>query len=272
LSQGDDSDVLVYGGLAHGISVGDVLLVYDIDAGRTFMGKATVKDSYATCATIVPDPPIRGDRTFYCKLIPNFDKLRVYYDLSTVTNLPDAVHPYYTAQPENAVILIYNAPGFEDKYLFSFGASGDDDVFSDNVGHRFLTPVPVDKVMEILNEMFRFRRLLATPKSVNVDGGVKEMSSATAIQVVFHSVKRQHTKMELDMTLGWHEDKTSPSIETPLGYKTDIKVKQLDGRHTRQSYLNRSDWYGFSITNLTGVELFAYVICFSTHNLTICLY
>ena len=46
-------------------------------------------------------------------------------------------------------------------------------------------PVPVDKLMEILNEMFRFRRLLATPKSVNVEGGVEEMSSATTSNVVF---------------------------------------------------------------------------------------
>ena len=87
--------------------------------------------------------------------------------------------------------------------------AGGDDVFSDNVGHRFLMSVPMDKVSEILNEMFRFRRLLATPKSVNVEGGLEEMSSATAIHVVFHSVKRQRTKMELDMTLGWHEDQTS---------------------------------------------------------------
>jgi hypothetical protein len=201
--------------------------------------------SYATCATIVPDPPIRDDRTFYCRLIPNYDKLRIHYDLSTVTNLPDAVHPYYTPRPDNAAILISNAPGFEDKYLFSFGAGGDDDVFSDNVGHRFLTPVPVDKVMEILNEMVRFRRLLATPKSVNLEGGVEEMSSAAAIHVVFHSVKRQHTKMELDMTLGWRDGQISPSIETPLGYKTGIKVKKLHGRRTRQSFLKHSDWYGF---------------------------
>ena len=82
-------------------------------------------------------------------------------------------------------------------------------MFSDNVGHRFLMPVPMDKVMEILNEMFRFRRLLSTPKSVNVEGGVEEMSSATAIHVVFHSVKRQHTKMALDMAPSWHEDQTS---------------------------------------------------------------
>ena len=261
----------MYGGLAHGISVGDVLLVYDIDASRTFMGKATVQASYATCATVVPDPPIRDDRTFYCHPIPNYDKLRVYYDLSTVKNLPDAVHPYYTAQPENAVILISNAPGFEDKYLFSFGAGNNDDVFSDNVGHRFLTPVPVDNVMEILHEMVRFRRLLATPKSVNVEGWVEDMSSETPIHVTFHSVKRQHTKMELDMTLGWQEGLPSPSIETPLGYKTNIKVKKLNGRHTRQSFLKHSNWYGFSITNCTDVELFAYVICFSTDDLTICL-
>ena len=98
---------------------------------------------------------------------------------------------------------------FEDMYLFSFGTGGDDDVFSDNVGQHFLMPVPVGKVMEILNEMFRFRRLLATPKSVNVEGGVEEMRSATAIHVMFHSIKRQHTKMELDMTQGWHEDQSS---------------------------------------------------------------
>ena len=118
--QGDDSDVLVYGGLAHGISVFDVLLVCNIDAGRTFTGKATVQASYATCATIAPDPLIRDDRTFYCKLIPNYDTLRVYYDLSTVTNLLDAVHPYYTAQPENAFILISIAPGFDSRTRTSF--------------------------------------------------------------------------------------------------------------------------------------------------------
>ena len=54
--------------------------------------------------------------------------------------------------------------------------------------------------------MFRFRRLLATPKSVNVEGGVEGMSSATVIHVVFHSVKQEHINMELDMTLDWHED------------------------------------------------------------------
>ena len=98
--------------------LGDILLVYNIDAGRTFMGKATVQASYTTCATIAPDPLIRDDCTFYCKLIPNYDKLRVYYDFSNVTNLPDAVHPYYTAQPR--MHLISNAPGFDSRTSTSF--------------------------------------------------------------------------------------------------------------------------------------------------------
>ena len=54
----------MYGGLAHGISVGDVLLVHNIEVGCTFMGKATVQASYATWVTIAPDPLIRNDRTF----------------------------------------------------------------------------------------------------------------------------------------------------------------------------------------------------------------
>ena len=64
----------------------------------------------------------------------------------------------------------FQGSGVQGQVHFLFGEGGDDNVFSDKVGDRFLMPVPVNKVMEILNEMFHFRRLLGTPKSVNVEG------------------------------------------------------------------------------------------------------
>ena len=167
------------------------------------MGKARVEACHAVCTTIVPDPPILNTRTFYCKLLPKDDQLTVYFDVSSASDLPEEVYPLYTSQRENAVIVISNAPN--DKFFLSFGKGVDDGVFSESIGHRLRAPAVRDDVFPRLKAMFRFRKLLGTPKPVNGEKWGTRKEPESTIEVSFHSVGRKNgqVKVEEGITIPW---------------------------------------------------------------------
>ena len=65
---------------------------------------------------------------------------------------------------------------------------------------------------------------------------------------------------------------TIQSFRTHLGYKAEIKVRERNPLQTTGFLLNQSRLSGFSIMNNTDTELFAYVICFSTEDISISWY
>ena len=152
--------------------------------------------------------------------------MTVYFDVSSASDLSEEDYPPYTSQRENAVIVISNAPN--DKFFLSFGKGFDDGVFSESIGHRLRAPAVRDDVFPRLKAMFRFRKLLGTPKSVNGEKWGTRKEPESTIEVSFHSVGRKNgqVKVEEGITIPWPKETTIQSFRTHLGYKAEIKVRE----------------------------------------------